>query len=127
MAVHDYSHPAFCDNFRTFYALCAYIADMENEISFCELRKKEVVNAADGSKLGHIVDMIISVESKAALGIVAPAKRGGLFAKEQNIFIPLGCIIKIGADVILIDMNEDGRCRGDRPPEGCGGKCALYD
>ena len=100
---------------------------MDNDISFCELRKKEVVNAADGSKLGHIVDMIISVESKAALGIVAPAKRSGLFGKEQNIFIQLGCIVKIGSDVILIDMNEDGRCRGEKPPEkGCGNKCALY-
>lgn len=98
---------------------------MDSEISFCELRKKEVVNAADGAKLGHIVDMIISVESKAALGIVAPAKRGGLFSKEQNIFIPLGCIVKIGSDVILIDMDGAGRC-GDDKPGGCEGKCTLY-
>ena len=69
--------------------------------------------------------MIISVESKAALGIVAPAKRGGLFSKEQNIFIPLGCIVKIGSDVILIDMDGAGRC-GDDKPGGCEGKCALY-
>ncbi len=99
---------------------------MDSEISFCELRKKEVVNAADGSKLGHIVDMVISVESKTALGIVAPARRSGLFSKEQTIFIPLGCIVKIGSDVILIDMNENGKCKPDKPPEGCGGKCALY-
>lgn len=99
---------------------------MDNEISFCELRKKEVVNAADGSKLGHIVDLIISVESKAALGIVAPARRGGLFSKEQNIFIPLGCIVKIGSDVILINMDGDGKCIEEKPQEGCGNKCTLY-
>ena len=62
---------------------------MDNDISFCELRKKEVVNAADGSKLGHIVDMIISVESKAALGIVAPAKRSGLFGSVQRLWLRL--------------------------------------
>ena len=116
---------------RVFSSQCADIPHirsiMDSEISFCELRKKEVVNAADGSKLGHIVDMIISVESKAALGIVAPAKKSGLFSKEQNIFIPLGCIVKIGADVILIDMGEDGKCREERPQDGgCGGKCMLY-
>ena len=57
---------------------------MDSEVTFCELRKKEVVNAADGSKLGHIVDMVISVENKTALGIVAPARRSGLFSKEQD-------------------------------------------
>ena len=99
---------------------------MDSEATFCELRKKEVVNAADGSKLGHIVDMVISVENKTALGIVAPARRSGLFSKEQTIFIPLGCIVKIGSDVILIDLNEDGKCPPDKPQGGCGNKCALY-
>lgn len=98
---------------------------MENEISFCELRKKEVVNAADGSRLGHIVDMIISVESKRALGIVAPGRKSGFFSKEQNFFIPLGCIVKIGEDVILINMSngESPRhgehCKDDYRDEPC--------
>ena len=87
---------------------------MDGEISFCELRKKEVVNAADGTRLGHIVDMIISVETKTALGIVAPVKRSGFFAKEQNLFIPLSCIVKIGADVILIDMAPGGNAGTSR-------------
>ena len=102
---------------------------MDGEISFCELRKKEVVNAADGTRLGHIVDMIISVETKTALGIVAPVKRSGFFAKEQNLFIPLSCIVKIGADVILIDM-APGREMPGRPGPGgppCADNCRLYD
>ncbi len=121
---------------------------MENEISFCELRKKEVVNAADGSRLGHIVDMIISVETKRALGIVAPGHKSGFFSKEQNLFIPLGCIVKIGEDVILINMSQGephyegekvpyagGHCDGEekgnkRHSSGCGPcgeDCGLYD
>ena len=102
---------------------------MDGEISFCELRKKEVVNAADGTRLGHIVDMIISVETKTALGIVAPVKRSGFFAKEQNLFIPLPCIVKIGADVILIDMAPGGEMPGRPGPGGppCADNCKLYD
>ena len=102
---------------------------MEGEISFCDLRKKEVVNAADGSRLGHIVDMIISVDTKMALGIVAPGRKTGFFSKERNIFIPLASIIKIGEDVILINLAP---C-ADNPPAGDNTKhssgcsdCGLY-
>lgn len=108
---------------------------MENEISFCELRKKEVVNAADGSRLGHIVDMIISVPDKRALGLVAPGRKSGFFSKEQTFFIPLSCIVKIGEDVILIDMGPDGKeppppCPPEKHSSGCGNcsdGCRLYN
>ncbi len=111
---------------------------MDDEISFCELRKREVVNAADGTRLGHIVDMIISVECKTALGIVAPVKKGGLFNKEQNLFIPLSCIVKIGEDVILINMGPNGapppppdhghgHGGGQNPKPRCNDGCNLYD
>ena len=97
---------------------------MGNEISFCELRKKEVVNSADGSKLGHIVDMVICVETKAALGIVAPARKSGLFSKEQNVFIPLSCIERIGTDVILVNFQTSS---GEKNKGGCDEKCILYN
>ena len=98
---------------------------MCDDISFCELRKKEVVNASDGTKLGHIVDMIISIETKRASGLIAPAKKGGLFSKEQDVFIPLDSIIKIGSDVILIDL-----CAPTDKKEkhnDCKGSCKLYE
>lgn len=73
------------------------------------------MNAADGSRLGHIVDLVINVETKRALGIVAPGRKSGFFSKEQNFFIPLGCIVKIGEDVILINMaNGEPPRRDDR-------------
>lgn len=97
---------------------------MEGEISFCELRKKEVVNAADGSRLGHIVDLIISVETKTALGIVAPGKKTGFFSKEHNIFIPLSSIVKIGEDIILINLAP---ANDMSPTGGCGHSSACSD
>ena len=33
---------------------------MINDITFCELREKEVVNTIDGKKLGRIIDMVIT-------------------------------------------------------------------
>lgn len=77
---------------------------MEDEIRFLRAPQKEVLNAADGSRLGHIVDMIVSVETRTALGIVAPGKKSGLFGKDRNVFIPFGCIVRIGEDVILVDL-----------------------
>lgn len=103
---------------------------MEDEIGFCELRKKEVVNAADGSRLGHIVDMIVSVETRTALGIVAPGKKSGLFGKDRNVFIPFGCIVRIGEDVILADLlpapDPGEHRRNDKHSTGCT-DCGLYE
>ena len=118
------------------------------ETSFCELRKKEVVNSADGKKLGRIVDLIISLDPNVVQGIVVPYGKFNLFSKQQSVFIPFTCINKIGADVILVDIisdadgnllcktkqNHDHECddrHDNKPPESdcdhrCE-KCMLYD
>lgn len=78
-----------------------------NEVSFLELRKKEVVNSADGKRLGRIIDMVISVQPPAVQGIVVPFGHFNIFNKQQNIFIPFMCINKIGEDIILVDITYD--------------------
>ena len=77
------------------------------ETSFCELRKKEVVNSSDGKRLGRIIDLIISLEPNCVQGIVVPYGKFNLFSKQQSVFIPFSCINKIGADVILVDIISD--------------------
>jgi YlmC/YmxH family sporulation protein len=76
------------------------------ESSFIELRCKEVVNILDGRKLGHIVDIVFDLCSSRILGFVVPGERTGwnLFKNSSQLFIPYGCIVKIGEDAILIDM-----------------------
>jgi len=73
------------------------------EISFCDLRAKEVVNICDGKLLGNIVDLVFDSCSARITGIVVPGERNffSFFKNNQDIFIPFNKICKIGKDVIL--------------------------
>lgn len=79
----------------------------ENELSYCELRAKEVVNAGDGKRLGRIIDLLFSCETGTVSGIVVPLTRRSVFGKNQDVFIPWRCVQKIGEDVILVTMSAD--------------------
>lgn len=99
----------------------------ENDLSYCELRAKEVVNSADGKRMGRIVDMLFSREDGTISGIVVPLTRKGVFGKNQDVFIPWRCVQKIGEDVILVclTVEADGRVTCKReplpPPKDCHG------
>lgn len=74
------------------------------EISYTELRSKEVVNVNTGSKMGKIIDMIIESNGKNVLGVVVPGARK-IFRASEDIFIPWRNITKIGSDVILVSLD----------------------
>ncbi len=73
------------------------------ELSFLELRAKEVINTQDGRKLGKVCDIVLCYPENKWLGIVVPESRGW-GAKKNNLFIDLRCIAKIGEDVILVNI-----------------------
>lgn len=76
------------------------------ESSFLELRCKEVVNVCDGKRLGHIVDIVFDLGSACVLGFVLPGEKTGwnLFKPCDELFLPYGCIVRIGEDTILVEM-----------------------
>ena len=76
----------------------------EDDLSYCELRSKEVVNATDGKRMGRIVDILFSRTDGTISGIVVPFARRSVFSKNQDIFIPWRCVQKIGEDVILVNL-----------------------
>ncbi|MCL2675630.1 MAG: YlmC/YmxH family sporulation protein [Firmicutes bacterium] len=84
------------------------------EMGFCELRNKEIVNEVDGRRLGRTCDLIFSPKGGAVLGIVAPFNKRGMFFKGQEVFIPFKHITKIGPDVILVRLTAELS-----QPEGC--------
>lgn len=71
------------------------------DISYNELRNKEIINLCDGSRLGHIIDMVFCSESGKILGVVAPGEKR-IFRKSTDLFIPIEKVRRIGDDVILI-------------------------
>ena len=87
-----------------------------SELSFLELRTKEIVNCIDGRKLGRIIDLIFNAASGKVKGIIAPYCRKGFFSKSQDIYIPWNCVKKIGEDVIIVEVQEFATRGKDAPP-----------
>jgi YlmC/YmxH family sporulation protein len=86
------------------------------ELSFSELRTKEVVNTQDGRKLGKVCDIVLCYPENRWLGIVAPNGRAfGL--KRNGLFIDLKNIVKIGEDVILVNIGV--ACKGGQRQHAC--------
>lgn len=73
------------------------------ELSFSELRAKEVVNTQDGKKLGKVCDIVLCYPENRWIGIVVPGNRG-FCSKKNDLFIDLKRIAKIGEDVILVNV-----------------------
>lgn len=77
---------------------------MEIQLSFTELRKKDVVNMVDGRRLGRIIDIVFDIKGRI-IGLVTPGFRRMLFLKStDDIFVPWCDIKKIGDDVILVEL-----------------------
>lgn len=76
------------------------------ELSFCELRAKEVVNICDGKKMGNIIDLIFDANCARITGLVVPGEKTLLnfFKSSNDIFIPYNRIRKIGTDIILVEL-----------------------
>ncbi len=85
------------------------------ELSFCELRRKDIVSINDGRKLGRIIDLVFSPSGRVQ-GIVAPYGRKFLFFQSQEVYIPYSNIKTIGEDIILVDIDTGlcGRAPGNR-------------
>lgn len=91
------------------------------EYTFCELREREIVNVADGKCLGRLNDMALNGCGKI-LGIIVPGEKK--FFKSvtgcENIYIRWESILKIGTDVILVDLNNTVKPPHHSYPPYCG-------
>ena len=78
-----------------------------------EFQIKDVVNVADGKKLGNISDIEINLETGKidAIVISSTGKILGFFGKDDDVIIPWKNIIKIGEDVILVRYKETNEMR----------------
>ena len=90
------------------------------ELSYRELSKRDVINIADGRCLGRIIDIKLIFPQGKLIGIVVPGKKvKGIFRcfDKSEMYIDEKNIIKIGGDVILVDIrcNEDCSPRPPRP------------
>ena len=76
------------------------------ETSFLDLSCKEVINVVDGTRLGHVVDIVFELPSGKICGIVVPGNKSifGFLKGGNDLYIPFSQICKIGADTILVEL-----------------------
>ena len=82
-------------------------------VRISEFQIKDVVNVADGKKLGNISDIEINLVTGKidAIVISGTGKLLGFFGKDEEVIIPWKNIIKIGEDVILVRYKETSELR----------------
>ena len=70
-------------------------------------KQKEVINLNDGKRLGYVQDVEADFESGEITAIVVPGT-SKLFSVggKNDIIIPWNKIIKIGEDIILVDIER---------------------
>lgn len=78
-----------------------------------EFQIKDIVNLADGKKLGTLHDMEINIKTGHinALIVGRNGKWPTIFQKEEEIVIPWGKIKKIGSDIVFVDYSEKSHLR----------------
>ena len=71
-----------------------------------DLRMREIINTADGKKLGLIKDIDVDLEDGRIKAIVLPGtgKFMGIFGRNDDIVVPWDKIKKIGVDVVLVEV-----------------------
>lgn len=86
------------------------------ETRIAELRYKEVISVADGSRFGYVGDMEVDLDSGQVRALVVPGRRRffGLLGREEDRYIPWNCVRRFGEDIILVE-DEPARRLPRRP------------
>lgn len=83
------------------------------ELSFNELKKRDVVNISDGKCYGKITDLTLSFPKGVLTGITVPGSKKNCIMRlfdRNKVFIEEKKIIRIGNDVILVDLRCADTC-----------------
>ncbi|KGA97770.1 YlmC/YmxH family sporulation protein [Alkalihalobacillus alcalophilus ATCC 27647 = CGMCC 1.3604] len=81
-----------------------------------DLQSKDIVNMENGRRLGHLTDLDINLSTGKieAMVINGTNKVMGLLGKaDAEVIIPWDNIIKIGSDVIIVEVPESIKAFSD--------------
>ena len=81
------------------------------EMSFSDLKQKDVINICDGRKMGRPIDLILN-EHACVEALILPGGSAGVFGllrpEREGCVIPWRLVREIGDDVILVEMDSNG-------------------
>ena len=86
------------------------------ELSFHDLKQKDVISITDGRNLGKVCDISVSFPECNWLGFTVPGCKGFKLTNRNEQFIPVNLIVQIGEDAILV---KDGEQPPPCPPPPC--------
>ncbi|WP_018250176.1 YlmC/YmxH family sporulation protein [Orenia marismortui] len=79
-------------------------------MNLTELEGKEIININDGSRLGMVAGTELTFDPNTGeLESIMIPQQGGvfsLFSTVKHFFIPWSTVIKIGDEVIIVDLNS---------------------
>ncbi|WP_027339223.1 YlmC/YmxH family sporulation protein [Halonatronum saccharophilum] len=80
-------------------------------MNLSELEGKELINIHNGGRLGMIsqADLIVNKETGNLESIIIPNHGNFLsfFSQEKYLMIPWEAVVKIGSEVIIVDIKEE--------------------
>ncbi len=78
-----------------------------------DLRVRDVINVRDGKRLGNVADLELDLEQGRVTAIVVPGpgRFMGIFGRYKDYVIPWEKIIRIGVDVILVELDTSTTVR----------------
>lgn len=78
-------------------------------VKVSDLRDREIINIHDGRRLGPIKDIELDLEKGKIQALVLPGyawgKIWGLFGRSDDLIITWEKIVRIGVDVILVEVS----------------------
>lgn len=69
------------------------------------IRSMEIVDFNRGKKIGLVSDLKIDMDENKIVSLLLPVSRGTWFSKTEWLEIPWERVVKIGEDIILVDIN----------------------
>ena len=95
------------------------------ELTFNEIKKRDVINICDGRCLGRVVNLKLKFPQGLMTGIFVPGKKRTIFScfDKTEIFIESSKILKIGGDVILVDLKSNSVQRQTEQLPSCQPPC----
>lgn len=83
-----------------------------------ELRQRDVINIVDGRRLGFIDDVEVDDDGQITALILPGAPRlFGLLGRDRDLVVPWERVLRIGEDVILVELRSGPFARPRRREE----------
>jgi len=70
-----------------------------------ELRDKELISVADGTRFGYVEDVEMDLETGRVKALVVPGRPRlfGLLGREEEKVVPWSAVKRFGEDIILVE------------------------